>query len=111
MKINRKKAKTISKILRKIYPLQQDFNYIMEMLSEAMLGISPKSQRNLFLLGLGSSAKSTIMEMLELSFDKMILQLKEDTLCINNQKADRIINMLMSNPFVRIYYINEMKGK
>ena len=107
----KKGKKTISQILRKIYPLQQDFDYIMEMLAEAMLGISPKSQRNLFLLGLGSSAKSTIMEILELSFDKMILQLKEDTLCINNQKADRIINMLMSNPFVRIYYINEMKGK
>jgi len=107
----KKGKKTISKILRQIYPLQQDFDYIMEMLAEAMLGISPKSQRNLFLLGIGSSAKSTIMEILELAFDKMILQLKEDTLCINNQKADRIINMLMSNPFVRIYYINEMKGK
>ena len=102
---------TINKILRQIYPQKNDFDYIMEMLAEAILGISPKSQRNLFLLGMGSTGKSTIMEILGLCFDKMILQLKEDTLCIHNQKADRILNMLMTNPFIRIYYINEMKGK
>lgn len=105
------KREHIEKLYKQIYPDKDDYNGVFESFSEAMTGESIKSQYNLFLLGKGSSGKSTIMKMCKTSFQNMVFQLKEDGLAVNNNKNDRMLNMLMYNPFVRLIWINELKGK
>ncbi len=107
-----KDAKTkLLKIINQIYPDENDKNCVLESFSEALIGISSKSQYNLFLLGMGSSGKSTLMKIIKNAFGEMIFQFKDDTFAKNNQKSDRVLNMLMLNPYIRIMWVNELKGK
>lgn len=51
------------------------------------------------------------MKMSKSAFKEMIFEFKEDTFAVNNSKADRVLNMLMYNPYIRIRWVNELKGK
>jgi phage/plasmid-associated DNA primase len=103
--------KKLTKIIKEIYPDENDKNCVLESFSEAIIGISSRSQYNLFLLGMGSSGKSTLMKIIKNAFGDMIFQFKDDTFSKNNNKSDRVLNMLMLNPFIRIMWVNELKGK
>lgn len=105
------KREYIENVINQIYPDLNDKNCVLECFGEAISGHSTKSQYNLFLLGIGSSGKSTLMKMSKSSFKEMIFEFKEDTFAVNNTKADRVLNMLMYNPYVRIMWVNELKGK
>lgn len=105
------KREQIEKIINQIYPNEGDKNKVLESFAEAMSGYSSKSQYNLFLLGIGSSGKSTLMKMCRHAFKEMVFEFKEDTFAVGNAKADRVLNMLMYNPFIRIMWVNELKGR
>jgi hypothetical protein len=98
-------------IINKIYPNEADRNAILSIYGNAFTGRSTKKHESLFLLGQGSAGKSTLLEMFKIAFEDYVMQLKEDTLSINNQKQDRILNMFMYKKFIRLCYINELAGK
>lgn len=106
-----KSKETIHKIHNQIYPNENDKNCVLESFGEGISGYSHKSQYSLFLLGIGQTGKSTIMKMSKIAFKEMVFQFKEDSFALGNQKSDRILNMLMYNPFIRIMWVNELKGK
>lgn len=105
------KKQMILKIINQIYPDTNDKNCVLECFGEAITGHSSKSQYNLFLLGIGSSGKSTLMKLCKASLKEMIFEFKEDTFAQNNNKSDRVLNMLMYNPYIRIMWVNELKGR
>jgi len=106
-----KSKKRLMKILSQIYPNQDDRNYLLMTLGASLTGKVIRDQSNLFLLGLGSTGKSTLMKLISASIELYMLELKEDTFSSGNQKQDKILNSLMANPFVRICWINEMEDK
>jgi hypothetical protein len=108
---SQKSKETVHAIINQIYTNENDKHCILESFGEGLTGESNKSQYNLFLLGAGQSGKSTIMKMSKISFKEMVFEFKEDTFAIGNQKADRVLNMLMHNPYIRIMWVNELKGK
>lgn len=108
---SKEKINKVENIIKQIYPNEGDRNCVLECFGEGLTGHSVKSQYNLFLLGIGSSGKSTLMKMCKASFKEMIFEFKEDTFSINNTKSDRVLNMLMHNPYIRIMWVNELKGK
>ena len=101
----------IEKIINQIYPNVNDKNSVLECFGDAISGYSFKSQYNLFLLGRGSSGKSTLMKIFKLALKEMVFEFKEDTFAQNNNKVDRVLNMLMINPYIRIMWVNELKGR
>jgi hypothetical protein len=102
---------TMIKFINKIYPQENDRDNILSMYGDAMTGRSPEKQYSLFLLGLGGSGKSIILNLLKICFQDYVFQLKEDTLSIYNNKQDRILNMFIYKKYVRIAFINELVGK
>ena len=105
------KINIVYDVLKQIFPHEEDRNKNLECLGEGLTGEAPKSQYNLFLLGRGSNGKTTLMKLLQLAFENYIFIFKEDTFSINNQKADRILNMFMYRPQIRIGVVNELVGK
>ena len=88
------KRNQIEKIINQIYTNEGDKNKVLESFAEAMSGYSSKSQYNLFLLGIGSSGKSTLMKMCRHAFKEMVFEFKEDTFAVGNAKADRVLNKI-----------------
>ncbi len=105
------KRQKIENIINQIYTDNDDKNCVLESFADGISGTSNKSQYNLFLLGPGSSGKSSLMKICKVSLKEMIFEFKEDTFAQNNGKADRVLNMLMYNPYIRIMWVNELKGK
>ena len=99
--------KAVTNILRKTYPLQEDFECICKYLGAALTGRSTVDQHALFLLGQGSSGKSNIMSVTELAIECYLKQLKGDTFSVGNTKLDKILNTYMLSPFIRVTWINE----
>lgn len=108
---SKEKIDIVYEVLKQIFPDELDRNKNLECLAEGLTGEAPKSQYNLFLLGRGSNGKTTLMKLLQLAFESYIFIFKEDTFSIHNQKADRILNMFMYRPQIRIGGINELVGK
>ena len=105
------KINIVYEVLQQIFPQEEDRNKNLECLAEGLTGEAPKSQYNLFLLGRGSNGKTTLMKLLQLAFENYIFIFKEDTFSVHNQKADRILNMFMYRPQIRIGGVNELVGK
>jgi hypothetical protein len=59
----------IMKHIKKIYVDDEDRNIILNIIGRTMAGLSAKFAKNTFLLGVGSSGKSTCMNFCKLSFE------------------------------------------
>jgi hypothetical protein len=101
----------ILKIIKEIYPLDVNRNCILRVFGSALTGLSQLDQTYLFLLGRGSSGKSTILQLTEASFEMYLCKLKNDALVQGNQKADKIFNTFDKAPYIRIIWINEPQDK
>ena len=98
----------IMRHIKKIYVDDEDRNIILNILGRAMAGLSAKSAKNTFLLGVGSSGKSTCMNICRASFECYFKELKEDTFIRNNPKRDKIFNTYRSSKHILMTCINEM---
>jgi hypothetical protein len=63
----------------------------------------------LFLLGLGSSGKSTFLELYKLSLEDYVFTLPKQTFSRGYSKIDKILNTYMLRPCIRLSHINEME--
>lgn len=99
------------KLIKQIYPKEVNRNCILRVFGSALTGESIKDQTYLFLLGAGSSGKSSMMLITKEAFEIYVKSLKDDTLTQNNQKADKIFNTFGKSPYIRFIWINEPKDK
>lgn len=99
----------VLKPLRQIYPRQEDLECIVMTLGSALSGLSSNEQDTLFLLGLGSGGKSTILRMTEKAIGCYFKELKSNTFSQSSKDTDKILNTYQVNPQIRISWINEME--
>jgi hypothetical protein len=100
--------KEIMSHIQKIYVDDEDRNIILNIIGRTMAGLSAKSAKNTFLLGVGSSGKSTCMNFCKLAFECYFKELKEDTFIKNNPKRDKIFNTYRKDKHILMTVINEM---
>ena len=94
-----------------IYPNKKDLACILFELGSAITGESIKDQTLLFLLGKGTSGKTTTMNITAESITIYFKSLKNDTFSTNNPKRDKIINTYIYEPQIRVTVVNEMDDK
>lgn len=102
---------TVMQITKQIYPNENDMNCVLSEIGAGITGKSSIDQTNLFLLGLGSTGKSTLMKMTKASISIYLKELKDDTFTNGNHKIDKILNSFINDVFIRISWINEMEDK
>ena len=99
--------KRVMKDIVKIYPNTDDRNYLMMSYGIAITGQACSDQTILFLLGLGSSGKSTMLDICKLSLEDYVFTLPKQTFSKGFTKIDKILNTYAKKPYIRISYINE----
>lgn len=95
--------------LNKIYSNKQDQDIILNIIGTAFAGLAQREQKMTFLLGKGSTGKSTIINFSETSFECYFKELDDNTFKEGNSKKDKIINTYLSDPQILLTVINEMK--
>ena len=101
----------IMKIIDQIYPNADDKQTVLTLFGAAMTGEAKLLQIAVFLIGIGSSGKSTVLEMVKIAFGEYVYSLKQDTFSINNNKADKTFNTFANKKHIRISWINEPDQK
>jgi phage/plasmid-associated DNA primase len=91
-KPTQKSMDKVRKLVKKIYPIEDDLQSILMLLRAALTGRFTRIQEALFLLGEGSTGKSTIMIITQNSIGCYVQELKDDTFSLNNNKRDKIYN-------------------
>jgi len=99
----------VFKDVNKIYPNKDDRDYLIMTLGQALTGQSCSEQTMLFLLGKGSSGKSTIMELAKLAVQDYVFTLPKQTFTKGYSKIDKVLNTYQQKPYIRISHINEME--
>lgn len=95
--------------LKKVYPIEEDLNTILIVMGAALSGLINAEQLTLFLIGLGSSGKSFVMELLVKVLECYIIELSSETFLLSNPCRNKIINSFLFNPQFLFAWINEMK--
>ncbi len=116
--INRKYKKSkkedrkwyLDNVINKIYPDKLDRDLILAKLSTCLSWDATKHQDSLFLIGVGSSGKSTCLTHLEYTMDIYFKELKSDTFS-NEKNMDKVLNTFSNNPQILLAWINEMDSK
>jgi hypothetical protein len=108
-KPSQKTIDRVKKLVKKIYPKGDDLISILMLLGAALTGRFTRFQEALFLLGEGSTGKSTIMIITQNSIECYVQELKDDTFSLNNSKRDKIYNTYRKCRYIRISWVNEMK--
>jgi len=98
--------------LRKIIHCDDERNYLLFVLGKSLSGDSNLDQNNLFLIGHGSTGKSTFMQMVQHAISNVyLIELKSNTFSEGNTKIDKILNELVQNPLLRYAWVNELEDK
>lgn len=97
----------VYKDLNKIYPKKDVRDYLIMTYGMGLTGQSCEEQKILYLLGLGSTGKSTMLELLKLSVPSYIFTLPKQTFSKNYTKRDKVFNTFAMQPHIRIGFINE----
>lgn len=108
---NKNKMQEVLKDINKTYNDVSDRDCILQDLGMALTGLSCSEQTMLFLLGRGSSGKSTIMELCKLSFPVYVLTLPKQTFTIGYSKIDKVLNTYRQRQCIKMSYINEADDK
>jgi hypothetical protein len=97
-------------ILNKIYPNKIDRDLVLSIISTSLSWKAPTLAISLFLIGLGSSGKSTILLHLQQALECYFHELKSDTFS-NDKNMDKVLNTFSNNPQILLAWINEMDSK
>ena len=93
--------------INKIYPNKADRDYLFMTLGLSLTGKSCSDQTMLFSIGVGSTGKSTIMELCKLLLEDYIFTLPKQTFTKGYAKIDKVLNTYAKRPYIRISHINE----
>lgn len=102
---------TILSHIIKIYPNEEDRNYLLQLFGAGLSGVSKTDMTTVFLIGTGDAGKSFTMKLTEATIEEYFTQINDDTFSKNNSKADKVLNTFDNNPQSRIAWINEPSEK
>lgn len=101
----------IMKHIKKIYPNKEDEECIFSEISRYLIGCPNLDQNLLFLMGNGSSGKSLIASLLQISLNGYVELLPSDLFENGNPKRDKILNEFCTKKYILIAWINEFTDK
>jgi phage/plasmid-associated DNA primase len=99
----------ILKQVSKIYSCKEDLVSILYILGSAITGKACKSQKLVFLLGEGSSGKSTILELTSQAIETYFQSLEEDAFSNSNKNKDKTFSTFADADHIRLIWTNEPK--
>ena len=106
-----KSRNVINKIINQIYPIEEDRNIVLSIISSAFSGFCEIDRSNLFLLGKTSAGKSFMMKMLRIAFEEVyIKEFSSETFAKNNNDRNKILNEFLKYKTIRICWINELSS-
>jgi hypothetical protein len=108
---NEEYRKKLLKIIKKIYPNKNDRKAMIMQFAICITGHATDKQSTLFLLGEGSSGKSTIMELNLAALECYVHELKDDTFSQSSKDICKVLNEYKNKPFIRISWLNEPKDE
>lgn len=93
--------------ISKIYRNKEDLDAILYILGSSLTGKSTREQKILFLLGLGSSGKSTILSLTEKAIETYFQALEEDAFSNSNSNKDKTFSTFADAEHIRLILTNE----
>jgi hypothetical protein len=101
----------IKGIINKIYPKKEDKECMFFEFAVCITGRATEQQNTLFLLGDGSTGKSTIMELNLATYECYVHELKEDTFSQSNSAVSKILCEFILKTYIRMCWLNEPKDE
>jgi hypothetical protein len=105
-----KQREEVIRPVKKIYTDKNDLDAILFYIGSSLSWKGTLDQFALFLLGLGSSGKSVIMELTKAAFDIYFTELSSDTFS-SPKNIDKIFNTYKLEPQILMSWINEPADK
>ena len=99
----------VLKYIRQIYTREDDLKCITMTIGSALSGLSNRDQDTLFLLGMGSSGKSFILNLTNKAIGCYFKEMNANTFSQNNKDTNKILNTYLTSPHIRISWVNEME--
>jgi hypothetical protein len=106
-----KQRKKVLGYVKKVYPDEKDLDCIMSYLGSALSWKGTQDQLALFLLGLGSSGKSFILDLTKSTMGCYFVQLGSDTFAGNTCNINKVLNTYRSDPQILFSWVNEPEDK
>jgi hypothetical protein len=106
-KSNETQQKQLLKYIKQIYTNCDDLKVILQILGSALTGKATKDQKILFLLGQGSSGKSTILELTNMALECYFISLESEAFSKNNKNKDKTFSTFYGKPHIRVIWTNE----
>jgi len=106
-----KEKQKVLDIISKIYEVEEDRNAMIQVLGSSLTGRTNMDQYLLFLVGEGSSGKSTVLEITNHAIGMYFQELKDDTFVEGNPNINKILNTYDKAPYIRVTWVNEPKDK
>jgi phage/plasmid-associated DNA primase len=107
VKSSETQRKNLISKLSKIYLKKEDLETILFILGSSLTGNATKTQKILFLLGIGSSGKSTILKICSSALECYVVKLESEALSDKNKNKDKTFSTFYYNKSCRIIWINE----
>jgi hypothetical protein len=99
------------KYLKPIYNQEDDLNCILNIMGSAVTGLSNRDQDMLFLIGEGSSGKTTIFSLIKEAFTSTYFkELKPDLFSTSNSERNKLANSFIDDKQVLFILVNELTG-
>ena len=102
-----KQRRKVLKPLQQVYPDKRDLDLVLLFLGSALSWKATRSQTALFLLGLGSSGKSFVLELTKAVMGCYFHQMKNNTFVVGNKNVDKILNTYDKDCQILFSWINE----
>ena len=99
---------TINIMLDQIYGKKEDQECILLFFGSSLTGQAQRDQRMLFLIGEGSSGKSTVCKFSEIALEGYAYQMGSE-LFEKNSNINKILNTFDTRPIIRLVLVPEMK--
>jgi len=97
--------------IKKVYPNSNDLDCILYYLGSALSWKGTHDQCALFLLGLGSSGKSFILELTKAVLDCYFVELGSDTFAGTTSNINKVLNTYKSDSQILLSWVNEPVDK
>jgi hypothetical protein len=97
--------------VKKVYVDEADRMCMISQLAKCLKGTPQDDQDSLWFIGLGSSGKSTMMNLCQLALGGYVQQYDSKMFVEGNAKRDKIFSDFISKRYVLFAWVNEMSGK
>lgn len=102
--------KRLRGILRKTYPMNEDYQNAISEIAKCLKGDPYEFTDTMFFVGKGSTGKTFLLELTEISICEYVQPMPSNTFEKGNQKADKLMNQFLNRGYIRVAIVNEFSA-